>query len=66
MVLFHITRSRRLTREAEFRYRMLAEQVPAIVYMLELGEPNRMTYISPRIKTAFGFEPEAWLNQPAL
>jgi two-component sensor histidine kinase/PAS domain-containing protein len=65
-VFFHLVRSRRHTREAEFRYRMLAEQVPAIVYMLELGEPNRMTYISPRIKTDFGFEPAAWLNQPAL
>lgn len=42
------------------RYRVLIEQVPAITYTVELGEPNRTVFISPQVETILGFTVEEW------
>jgi PAS domain S-box-containing protein len=63
LLLVHLAYSRRRIMDAEFRYRMLAEQIPAVVYMVEVGEQNRRSYVSPRIETTFGVEAETWLSR---
>lgn len=52
--------------EAEARYRTLVEQMPAAVYVWELGEGGKCRYISPRIETMFGFTVAEWLADPQL
>jgi diguanylate cyclase (GGDEF)-like protein/PAS domain S-box-containing protein len=45
-------------RRAEERYRTLVEQVPAVVYVQEIGSPDSATYMSPRIEDLTGYTPE--------
>ena len=51
-------------REAERRYRTLVEQIPAITYIQELGEPSRTTYISPQYETVLGYSSQECLSDP--
>ena len=51
-------------REAERRYRTLIEQIPAITYVREPGEPSRTTYISPQVETVLGYSPQESLSDP--
>jgi PAS domain S-box-containing protein len=51
-------------REAERRYRTLVEQIPAITYVQEPGEPSRTTYISPQYETVLGYSPHESLSDP--
>ena len=51
-------------REAERRYRTLVEQIPAITYVQELGEPSRTTYISPQYETILGYSSRESLSDP--
>lgn len=44
--------------EAETRYRMLVERMPAVVYVQEIGSPDSATYMSPRIEALTGYTPE--------
>ena len=53
-------------REAEERHRTLIEQIPAMVYVQELGEQSRTTYISPQIETILGYPLEESLRDPEL
>lgn len=55
-------------REAEERYRSLVEQIPGVVYLLDLERPlpQKTVYISPQVQTLFGFSPEEWLADPEL
>src|SRR5829696_2268078 len=48
----------RKLREAEQRYRTLVEQVPAVVYIQEIGSPDSAIYMSPQIETLTGYSPE--------
>src|SRR5215210_5822576 len=48
----------RKLREAEQRYRVLVEQVPAVVYIQEIGSPDSAIYMSPQIETLTGYSPE--------
>src|SRR5215207_4288590 len=48
----------RKLREAEQRYRSLIEQVPAVVYIQEIGSPDSAMYMSPQIETLTGYSPE--------
>ena len=52
--------------EAEAKYRTLVEQIPAAVYMWELGEHGACLYISPQIEQMLGFTVEEWLADPDL
>jgi diguanylate cyclase (GGDEF)-like protein/PAS domain S-box-containing protein len=45
-------------RRAEERYRTLVEQVPAVVYIQEIGRPDSPMYMSPRIEALTGYTPE--------
>jgi PAS domain S-box-containing protein len=54
--------SRRRLKEAEFNYRILSEHIPTVVYMVELGRPNRRSYISPKLKELFGWDEAIWLE----
>jgi len=50
-------RAEEMLKEAEEKYRMLVEQVPAIVYVQELGEPSLTLYVSPRVEEMLGWPP---------
>ncbi len=53
-------------REAEQRYRMLVEQLPAITYIMDLVLPPRTIYISPQVQTMLGFTPEECCADPQV
>jgi diguanylate cyclase (GGDEF)-like protein/PAS domain S-box-containing protein len=38
-------------------YRTLVEQIPAIIYVQELGEPRLTTYLSPQTEVMLGYSP---------
>lgn len=46
------------------RYRILVEQIPAIVFMSFLDKGISEAYISPQIETMLGFTQTEWLNDP--
>jgi PAS domain S-box-containing protein len=48
-------------REAERKYRLLAEQIPAVTYVWEIGQdPDLLVYISPQVEGLLGYSPEEW------
>jgi diguanylate cyclase (GGDEF)-like protein/PAS domain S-box-containing protein len=56
--------------DADSRYRILVERVPAAVY-IDIADPavsdgGRLTYMSPQIETILGYRPEAFLADPEL
>lgn len=54
-------------RGAEARYRALVEEIPAIVFLDEIGpEGIRPLYVSPQIEAILGFSPEEWLSDAGL
>lgn len=53
-------------RHAELRYQTLVEQLPAITYIMALGETNRTTFISPQVESLLGFSPDEWIADPDL
>jgi PAS domain-containing protein len=52
--------------EAERRYRLLVEQVPAIIYMDAVDEYSTNIYTSPQIDEILGIPREEWVNDRAL
>jgi len=62
LTLFLVLRGRKLLAVAESRYRILAEQVPAVVYAVELGNEPRTSYVSPQLKDVLGYEPDTWIQ----
>jgi PAS domain S-box-containing protein len=44
--------------EAETRYRMLVERMPAVVYIQEIGSPDSAAYMSPQIEALTGYSSE--------
>jgi PAS domain S-box-containing protein len=57
-------------REAEEKYRLLVEQIPAVTYIDEVPEddPTDLTpiYISPQLERLLGYSPAEWLADPDL
>jgi diguanylate cyclase (GGDEF)-like protein/PAS domain S-box-containing protein len=56
--------------EADSRYRVLVERVPAAVY-IDIADPavtdgGRLAYMSPQIETILGYPPEAFVDDPEL
>ncbi|MEW6401558.1 MAG: GAF domain-containing protein, partial [Chloroflexota bacterium] len=47
--------------QAEERYRVLVEKLPAVVFMDKYENPQSTQYISPRIHDLLGYTPEEWL-----
>ena len=53
-------------RQAEEKYRLLVERVPAITYIAELGRSGRWHYVSPQIEPLLGFSPAEWMANSDL
>jgi signal transduction histidine kinase len=59
--------------ESQLRYQQLVEQIPGVLYVIELGEgdaPARPVYVSPRIEEIVGLTVGEWMRDldrmPAL
>jgi len=48
----------RRLREAEFRYRALVENIPAVTYTQPVGNTAAVGYVSPQFEELFGYSPE--------
>jgi PAS domain S-box-containing protein len=48
----------------EARYRVLVEQIPAVVFMAYLDGGLGEAYVSPHIERTLGFSQEEWLDDP--
>ncbi len=48
----------------EARYRVLLDQIPAVVFMAYLDEGIGEAYVSPQIESSLGFSQEEWLEDP--
>ncbi|MBI2215192.1 MAG: response regulator [Acidobacteria bacterium] len=62
-------RVEKLLAEAEASYRLLVEQLPAIVYRWSIdptAESSGTSYISPQVESILGYSPEEWLGDPDL
>ncbi|HTP02227.1 MAG TPA: PAS domain-containing protein [Anaerolineales bacterium] len=53
-------------REAEARYRLLVEHMPAITYVIAPTPPYQTLYISPHVEQLLGFHPDEWYADPDL
>lgn len=53
-------------REAEARYRLLVEQLPAVVYLDHPDELSSGIYMSPQCETLTGYSSEEWVADPRL
>jgi diguanylate cyclase (GGDEF)-like protein/PAS domain S-box-containing protein len=52
-------------RAAEFRYRMLVEQLPLISYVDPGDDPSsKALYVSPQVEAILGWTAEEWLTMP--
>lgn len=59
-----LTRSSAATMEA--RYRVLLDQIPAVVFMAYLDQGIGEAYVSPQIEESLGFSQAEWLEDPVL
>jgi PAS domain S-box-containing protein len=50
----------------EYKYRLMVEQLPLIIYINPADDPSRTVYISPQIENIFGYSAEEWLIDPKL
>lgn len=53
-------------RASEARYRMLIEQVPAVVYEMDPDDERRTLFVNPQVEALFGYSREEWLDQPDI
>jgi PAS domain S-box-containing protein len=53
-------------RESEARYRLLVENVPAVVYMVAPDDDRRTLYVSPHVERTLGYSRQEWLDQPDI
>jgi PAS domain S-box-containing protein len=54
------------TLQAESRYRILTEQIPAIAYSVDLHPEPRTTFISPQVREILGYSVAEWLADPVF
>ena len=48
----------------EAKYRVLLEQIPAVVFMAYVDRGTSEAYVSPEIEAALGYSREEWLEDP--
>jgi diguanylate cyclase (GGDEF)-like protein/PAS domain S-box-containing protein len=53
-------------RDLNARYRALAEQIPAIVYVDLVDETMATTFVSPQIEALLGITPQEYIDDPDL
>ncbi len=53
-------------REAQEQLRSLVDNIPAVVYQDSANEAWTTIYVSPRIRTMLGVEPDAWTGESKL
>lgn len=58
-----ITRHKRGEKLQEIDYRALVEQLPALIYVQELGEPGLMRYLSPHTEAMLGHPPHELMGE---
>jgi diguanylate cyclase (GGDEF)-like protein/PAS domain S-box-containing protein len=51
-------------KEAEKRYRMLVERIPAITYIQEIRRNSETVYVSPQVMDIMGYTPEECTSTP--
>ena len=62
MEITHRKEAEAALKAAEAKYRLLVEQLPAITYIVEIGDQGGQTiYISPQVETLLGFSQEEWM-----
>jgi PAS domain S-box-containing protein len=59
-------RTEEALRQSEERYRRLADNAPAIIYRLRLGDDPGFDYISPGVEPVSGYTPEEFYEDPGL
>ena len=52
-------------REAQAKYQVLVEHLPAIVYTSEIGTEGEWLYVSPKMEEILGWTPEEWMTHDA-
>ena len=52
--------------DLEARYRVLLDQMPAVVFMAYLDRGIGEAYVSPQIESTLGFSQKEWLEDPVL
>jgi PAS domain S-box-containing protein len=55
---------RRARRSADARYRLLVEQMPAVLYIASAERVGEVLYASPQVEALFGFPAGSWLSDP--
>ena len=48
----------------EARYKVLLDQIPAVVFMAYMDEGMGEAYVSPQIEKTLGFSQKEWLEDP--
>jgi PAS domain S-box-containing protein len=68
-VLFDVTSSKNVEealRQSGEHYRLLVENVPAIVYQVAPDDDRRTLYVGPHVERALGYTRQEWLDQPDI
>ncbi len=64
-MLFDITRQKTMEsqlQQAEAQFRLLVEQIPAVLYIDLPQQDYDTAYVSPQIQSILGIDPDAWAN----
>lgn len=68
-LMHDITESKRAEealRVSEARYRLLVENIPAVVYMVAPDDDRRTLYVNPQVERTLGYTRQEWLQQPDI
>ena len=66
---FDVTESKRTEetiRASEARYRLLVENIPAVVYQVAPDDDRRTLFVSRQVEVALGYGRAEWLEQPDI